>query len=346
MPVWELNQDLKIRLNLSALALSVIEQDRLTFRAKSRTSFLNQVFLNAYLHSGASIAQALARKEQEYTNILESPLVGSSYRDATVKLLLNHEREALVKRQSAYEKAHEPFLHTLSDAVAETLNSDSVRQESKYYSIAQYFRGVIEDYCRMPMIEREAVYFREHFDRIQQAIASAVQLEITSFSNTRYLVHPYQVLKDPVCTAHYLACYGRTSQQTIRQKMPQSFRIANIKQIRLTNVPAFISKADRESLDLQIREQGVQFLAGQTKEIQVRLTPQGIRKLNRHSTLRPVCVAQTSDGVFTFRCTETQAEYYFLKLGADAEILMPARLRRKFKRMHEQAAANYNTEKD
>lgn len=342
MPKWEINQDLKIRLNLSALALDIISQDRLTFGAKSRSDFLNRVFLNAYQSAEASIGQRLAQKEQEYAAILDTARIAAHYREAVVKQLLAHARASLIGRHTGYEKGHAPFNHTICAQVEAVLTSASVCREAEFYTIAQYFRAVIEEYCRLPVLQREAIYFRAYLEQIRQAIASQTQLEVCNFSGVRHLVHPYKLLTDPLSTAHYLVCYGRKDQQPISQKTPCSFRLANLKQVRNTGVPAFLSQADSKLLENMIRVQGVQFLVGQAKEIRVRLTPQGVRKLHRHSTLRPAYTAEAQEGIYTFHCTETQAEYYLLKLGADAEVLAPARLRGKFKRMHLQAAENYS----
>jgi hypothetical protein len=219
--------------------------------------------------------------------------------------------------------------------------SASVSREGEFYTPAQYFRAVIEEYCRKSVLEREAIYFQERLALIRQAIAEQTQLEVCNFSGVRYLVHPYRLLEDPLCTAHYLACYGRTGQQGVLQKTPCSFRIGNLKQIKKIGQKAFISAADRERLEQMIQTQGIQFLVGKAKDIKVKLTPRGVAKLNRHSTLRPICTERTQDGIFTFCCTETQAEYYFLKLGDDAEILEPARLRERFAKLHTRAAAAY-----
>ena len=340
---WELNADLKIRLNLSDLALDVIEQDQLSFQAKSRTYFLNHIFLCAYRTSDASIARRLNEKREAFFDILKAAPIAVAQRDAAIKQLLKHECQQLKAKAESYKPAHKPFVHTISVAVIDLFDQGTFGEEAVYYSFPQYFRAVIEDYCRLPVLQREKLYFQEVFALIQCAIDGKKQLEVCSFSGIKYLVHPYKILSDPLCTAYYLACYARKKGKNIREKIPCSFRIANLRQLRLYHDnDAFLGQPDQKRLEDAISSQGAQFLTGQAEQICVRLTPQGIQKLSRYRTLRPICTEQTADGIYTFRCTEVQAEYYFLKLGADAQILSPASLRNKFSRMYHRAAENYD----
>ena len=55
MSEWNINGDWKIRLNLSTLSLDVIAQDIEICGAKSRTAFLNNVFLGYYPQARASV---------------------------------------------------------------------------------------------------------------------------------------------------------------------------------------------------------------------------------------------------------------------------------------------------
>lgn len=341
MYAWEINYDLKIRVNLSTLALNVMEQDQITFRAKSRTQFLNQVFLNSYLRAEASIASKLESKEQEYAFLLNDTSISKDQKAVVIKKLLQREKAAFLEKQDDYDKAHKSFLHTLSVQVTEVIESEAVRAESEFYTIPQYFKAVIEEYCRKPLIQREMIYFKNHFEVIQQAIEQNKQIEVCNYSNSKYLVHPVTIMPDALSSANYLVGYARKPQQNIGQKGQSSFRIANLKSVRQTGKDAFLSKEEKSRIDKAIYNQGVQFLVGETKTIQIKLTPKGIQKYNRHSTLRPIYIEKTDDGIYTFNCTETQAEYYFMRLGADVEILSPTRLRNKFKKMHSNAVKAY-----
>ena len=85
---------------------------------------------------------------------------------------------------------------------------------------------------------------------------------------------------------------------------------------------------------------GVQFMVGSEAEIHVKLTDAGVSKYRRQTHLRPPLVREL-DGTYIFQCTTAQAEFYFFKFGKDAEILLPADLRERFKAMYEAAANIY-----
>lgn len=339
MNEWCLNEEYKIRLNLSRLALSVIAQDRVNFGAKSRTQFLNRVFLNTYPQSEASIARQLDQLQEHYATLFANLSLSKQQISNVIFCLLNEKKALLQAQHTNYESAHAPFSHTLSEDAVTAIYA--AEQESKFYSVAQYFKAIIEDYCRQSLSRREELYFADHFATIRSAIENGNQLAVCNSKNVRYLVHPYKIMTDPQGTAHYLVCYARTPKQDQDQKTPCSLRICHLNSVRSLGAKAFLSEEKRKYLDTAIHEQGVQFLVGTSKQIRVRLTPRGVQKLNRYSTLRPPQCCAPEDDIYTFNCTETQAEYYFLKLGEDVQILSPKRLRTRFARLHTRAAAAY-----
>ena len=122
---------------------------------------------------------------------------------------------------------------------------------------------------------------------------------------------------------------------------PCSFRISALDSIKAEkSKSAFLKEERRKELSQIISSRGVQFMCGGEEEVCVRLTEAGKVKLQRQIHLRPVLVNHGED-VFVFRCTAAQAEFYFFKFGADAEILKPAPLRERFKEMYERAFFTY-----
>ena len=58
---------------------------------------------------------------------------------------------------------------------------------------------------------------------------------------------------------------------------------------------------------------------------------------------RPKDITPVENGfIYTFDCTQRQADYYFFRFGVDAEILEPQDLREKFATKHKCAADLYN----
>lgn len=339
MPNWSLNEEYKLRLNLSSLALSIISQDRITFCAKSRTAFLNRVFLHAHARSEASISRRLGHLQEKYLSAMEGLQLPRATVSSILSRLLREDEEALVARHTAYECAHDAITHKLSDEEAQLLLD--ARSESKYYTPSQYFKAVIEDYCRQNIAQREQIYFADLFTTIRDAIERKQQLDICNRNRVRFLVHPYRLLTDPQSSYHYLVCYARPKGRSIRAKAPYTLRINQLSSVRNTGEQAFLSEKDRKDLDEAVSTRGIQFLVQPCQVIQVQLTPKGVQLLNRHATLRPPQSAPPQGDVYTFACTKIQAEYYFLKLGAEAKILSPASLQKRFAQLYTRGANLY-----
>ena len=339
MPNWNFNEEYKLRLNLSSLALSIIEQDRITFCSKSRTAFLNRVFLHAYPRSEASISRRLEHLQEKYLAALEGLQLPRTTVCKLLEQLLEEEKNTLTARHTTYECAHSAIAHKLSDEVAQVLWD--ARGEGEFYTPSQYFKAVIEDYCRQNIAQREQIYFADLFATIRDAIERKQQLDIRNRNGVRFLVHPYRILADPQSSYHYLVCYARPKDRSIRSKLPYTLRINQLSSVRNTGEKAFLSEQDRKDLDTAVSTRGIQFLVQPCQVIRVQLTPKGVQLLNRHATLRPPQIAPPQGDVYTFSCTKIQAEYYFIKLGAEAKILSPASLQKRFAQLYARGAALY-----
>ena len=104
-----------------------------------------------------------------------------------------------------------------------------------------------------------------------------------------------------------------------------------------------MNEEKRRQLAQTVVSRGVQFMSSEEEEIQVRLTSGGKVKYQRQVHLRPTLVKRTGpkEDIFVFRCTAAQAEFYFFKFGADAEVIQPLRLREKFITLHRNALKIY-----
>ena len=54
------------------------------------------------------------------------------------------------------------------------------------------------------------------------------------------------------------------------------------------------------------------------------------------------CVSNGDCWILTFSCTQMQADYYFFKFGAEAEVLTPTSLRNDFRKKYALANAQYS----
>ena len=213
--------------------------------------------------------------------------------------------------------------------------------EGTYYSRpGLYFAAVIEQYCRLENKLREQIYYKQRHEKIQSAIAGGWQLKVITQKEKTYMVHPVRLLTDKLANAWYLAGYSRKPGSSIKEKTAASFRISALKKVELTREKASLSEHLLKDMDRMLRSRGVQFLVAQQEQILVRMTQEGMKKYSRISTLRPVCRKKTGD-IWEFHCTQMQAKRYFIRLGADCEILSPETLRQEMAQELESAAMLY-----
>lgn len=324
---WKINDEQRVILNLSDLANAVIEQDMLEFNSKSKSAFVCRVFESYYQKAEASIAKTLADKEDEFCKDLAN--IPVEMRTSIIDTMLVQIREKLIKKQTEYEKggaSSQVRLHNDTLAcIRECMNT-----ESEYYrNISSYVKSVMEEYCRLPYVEREKIYFKNSFDKIEAARKEKHQLRVTIQDGRQFMVYPQSLETDRLNTATYLAGYSRLPGQKKADKIAASFRISNLIDVKRCDDTFVLSKDDEKALANLIQKRGIEFLMHEETEIRVRLTPKGVYKLSRMLHLRPRCSGQEGD-VYTFRCTEMQAEFYFIGMGADCEILEPESLRNRF----------------
>lgn len=337
---WKINDEQRITLNFSDLASAVIAQDMLEFHSRSLSDFVCRIFQNFYQSANSSIARTLLRKEDFLRSVLTVPTVSSDTCHTAIQILLKQEEAALTAAHMHHSKGGQPVNLRIQNATTEII-LECQSYEGKYYPrISSYIKAIMEEYCRLPYIRREQIYFKKRFDLIASAIQTQKQLEITVQDGRRFLVHPCRILTDSLDTANYLAGFSRRLNEPINEKIPASFRIASLDTIRLQNALSKVSQKSMQFLDELITKRGIQFLLNQQTTIRVRLTDAGQFRLTRMSHLRPLCKKQEGN-IFTFECTELQAEYYFISMGADCEILEPLSLRSKFADIYHAAAALY-----
>lgn len=332
----------KQHLNLSALAYEVMESDMFTFGEEKRSGFINTVFENYCPLAEASIARTLNQLEGELLKRLSDPPGDEKTKQQTVKALIQEKRKALLNKVESYErgKSFKIWLNKKNMEYLTEANSECC-EDKHYSSRAKYIKAVLEEYARLPYVERERIYFAPFMQEMEAAIRKQKQLRIDTDKDFSYSVYPYRIMSDPLSTANYLVGYSTPHNDPEDEKQPCSFRISALKLVRMEkSKSASLKSGDWKLLDQMIKKRGVQFMVGREEDIHVRLTKSGVSKYYRQVHLRPHCI-RTEEDVFVFRCTPAQAEFYFFKFGKDAEILSPLDLRNKFKRMYESAAEIY-----
>ena len=342
--------DPQVRLRFSRYAQDVIQNDMFVFHEPRRNSFLNTILENFYAEANASISLRLSEYEDFLLSQFASSTSNKEFRPFINKLLETKSKE-LLNLANSYgfpqkESSNQPlrlrkeFYHFMTD-------SQTGSCEEAFYkdSLPKYLRTIIEEYTRLPYISREKIFYQNIFSIITEALLTQKQLLITTANDLSFHVIPYKLMTDPLATANYLTgfSYSLTSDKT--QKKSCSFRISTIKNIKIEKSKSgHLTSKDIELLELAISKQGVQFLISDCEEIKVKFTDEGLIKFKRQVYLRPTPLeAEPVNNIHTFKCSFSQALFYFIKFGKDAEVLSPDALRRELIENYRAALEQYNS---
>ena len=322
-------------ISLSSLAYDVIEADKNEFMAKpSRQGFINLIIETFAEDAQASIDVAVGREEERLNREL-SAIPDSKTKAFILSTLVEAYRKELIKHITEYPKEQQ-FRFQLSERNFETrmqwtdVNGYYGGHPSRYYS------ALLEEYARKSYYERESIALRKTLNQIQLYIDTSKLLVLTlrGAEAIRYEVRPYAIIPDSLQNFHYLVGYSKKSNSDDPEKFV-SFRISRI----LSLEPRYsrsgrITAEQRNAIIEKLHTVGVQFLLQNPEFIRVRLTEKGTKKYESQIHLRPPAsiIQPCDDGtwIYTFDCTQLQAEYYFFKFGEDAEVLAPESLRSRF----------------
>lgn len=364
--------DQQVRLRFSRYTEEIIENDMLLFGETKKNTFLNKIIRNFYPDAKASISMRLEEYKNTLSEIIPSGVSKDDFRSASktsgnkgardqnreynalhnaFEAFIDHEENRLLALAKSYGetgKGSESKPYRLQNEIyREFTDESSGFREDIYYksSLSSYIKTLIEEYAHEPYIGREKIYFKENFERIEEAIAAKKQLRITVSNGVSFHTFPYEIQTDPFATAHYLTGYSYGIDQGKDSKYTVSYKIAAIRKIRIEKSRSGYLHPDEVSALLKdIAEKGVQFLASDCEEIQVRLTEQGWNSFRRWLHLRPAPSHIQEEAGFwllTFHCSIYQARAYFFKFGAEAEVLSPAELRGEFAEGYQKAGEVY-----
>lgn len=344
------------------------------------STFLNQIFQNFYETADASIALQAENYAQKLREILSdgedrsglrkksSPSRGRktgraadsmenidnmSSMDRTIEKLTAAYVDKLREKSTSYAKGKGEKFRLNQENFSYLTDVDSECQEELFYSsIGQYLKALFEEYASLTHLQREAVYYRSVLETIQQAFDSNSAVRVTHVRGFQFEFQPYRVLSDLSSTYHYLIGYSTplnmdidydvTNQPVPCRARPATMRISNIADAKVVRRKSGkLTARQKEELKTSLNDNGPQFMADDTHEIHVRLTPDGISRYNYQLALRPEYTEIIEPDIYVFRCSERQIEYYFFNFGKDAMILKPDNLRRHFARRYREAAEGY-----
>ena len=340
--------DARQHLSLSQLAFDTIAQDQYEFLEKpSRQGIINRIIESFSDDASASIDRAVLRyKETLNSDFAHIP--DNETKAIAVSTLLETYRKKLVQHVSDYPSdisfKFQLNEHNFGEKAKWT-------DENGYYGghPGRYYKAVIEEYARKSYYEREAIVLRKLISEIDLHIAASKLIIITlrGHDNRKYEIRPFSISPDPFLNYHYLIGYSRRVGTSYSEQIV-SFRLSRISKVDSSSCRSGrITKEQEAEIRARIQSVGVQFLSQRAEQIQVKLSEQGKRKYESQAYMRPPYIRRTTleDGtwLYCFDCSQLQAEYYFFKFGADAEVLTPISLRNKFFTDYSDACQAYET---
>lgn len=342
------NYNQQVRLKISREAEAILEDDMRSFKEPKRSTLANTILENYYEEAASSICIQLEKYKTAIDEIFSESDTKNKSDD--IKILLKERKKELVlageKLQNLKKNSSWDGIRLRNELFNFLTNEINGSKENKYYnSLAAYLSTIIEEYARLPYIKRERIYYKSIFEDLEKAITEKKQI-IISKKKTFYVL-PYKIMANPLSTYSYLVGYAYRENDEKESMKPCSYRIselANSTYRIVRSKSAYLTKERKDYLHLQIAEKGVQFLSSDILEIIVKFTDKGIEHFYRQINLRPVPLEPVikSNYPYKFKCTRTQANYYFTQFGMNAEILSPPELREEFKKEYHEANALYS----
>ncbi len=333
-------------LNLSELAYDVIENDKYMFFEKpSRQGILNVILQNYMDDANAAIGTALER----YTESLNTQLVSipdGAAKDSVISVLVDSYRKKLLETSANYPNGRSFKIQLDRENFAAMAEW---REKDKYYDgiSGRFIKAVIEEYARKTQYEREEILLRDRIEELQACIDThqLVVIMLNGTNRSRHEVRPYSICSDHGRNYHYLVGMTRIAGTAFPEHIA-SYRISRINSLKRSHARSGkIAAAQVQEIEKKLRTDGVQFLLQDSENIIVRLTEQGKRMYESQAHLRPIFTDRKRgpDGswLYSFDCTQIQAEFYFFKFGADAMIEQPLQLKERFLQKYRDAVKTY-----
>lgn len=353
-----MNTEHKQSINLTPYAESVLKEDMELFAPdQTATGFLNDVIERYCDIANASIHTAILRQRERLAHALDLDLslsaqLSDKQKEDVTKLLDSETEYRLLDKVAIYSSGR-TFTFRLNNRNYEHFfNDDSLDwPDADYYNgyFSRYLKAVVEEYCRLPLFRREEIYFHEFIETIESAIASARMIRVEMVNpmtgHGTWDVRPFGIHPNASHLYHYLIGKSVEAGGLRRDEKIASIRLCRIRKLTVlskkTTRSGMLSAAEKKVIRQKINNNTVAFLIGEEEEIIVRLSKIGEKIYKGTLFLRPVLHQIDESGCYHFSCTRMQARQYFIRFGAEAEIISPAHLRQEFADMYRRAADMY-----
>ena len=307
-------------LDKDAEAFEFFKRDGITV---NRNALLTKLILN--------YGEAFARERSKLTAAIREHLGKTEISDGQASALCARLAETLYARDDGEGK-----LDAVISLKPTSLSESAIEYTENYLldgrSLSEYFRGMITSYASLPQDRRETIIFRPQYEAIRRAITEKKKVFLTTVRDSGFEISPYEIVGSK--EEMHLYVIGMRGSCT-------TFRLSRIKGVKILGADAEISQAQIE-VALKMIKYGPQFYYGANEEeVCVRLTPKGMEKWKRIYVHRPI-PDRVEENLMFFNCSHVQIIQYFLRFGADAEILRPVYMRRELLNFYTAAAKIYS----
>lgn len=345
----------QIRLRISYQSHEIISQDIAEFQNMPEkeeikmSSFLNKI-INNFCNEAESTVYA--KKQKIYDKYLEwlkglenakktaLQLTEKEIQDRFEKIKEKYSQPPRAKGQNLKLIMTKPTIEMLENSQEKDLYEDK---------ISNYLAALIQEYTALSREERERIFFKDLFKKINLCIKHRHQTEIEV--NSSYLMKPYKITTNGFLPYYYVVGYARRKNKLTAPWKPMSFRLQRIRSAteKEDDEYKFTKEQEAKLKELFKTPAEIAYLSEKKEEVVVRLTKDGYKNYQKILSGRPVYTDKKklpdSEKPFVyelaFNCSNMQAYQYFIRFGMEVEVISPEHLRNGFKNLHENAVKYY-----
>lgn len=216
---------------------------------------------------------------------------------------------------------------------------------------------ILDEFCKLPIYEREKIYFFETYKEIIKGKDEEKILKVTYLNGNTYEVKPYDIVIDNNSLAYYLIGVSR------KWRSDEEFKCYPFKLIRIKDCSSIrkeLNYKEMESIKNELKKAeedlkkvgpAYMYEAEKNELITVRLTERGYKnlylKIISHqrpipeSEPKEIRIADYKYYELAFNCSERQIRNYFFTFGKDAQVISPESLREQFIKEYKESIAQY-----
>lgn len=334
----EINTENKLRITVTYLAMSTLREDAADFGLRMAT-LVNRIIEYYSSDAKASISVQVGKYDTRLKGVLEK---GSE--DVLKKLVAAEEKE-LKESLPVYNDTPESLLFRVTNDNIFLLTEDPTTREDLYYpkGIKAYVEALVEEFTRLPFIDRERIYCSEVYRTLGTAMQTETAVYIFHSFGKKYLMRVFEIATDPLSTHSYVIARLIDTKNGKMNNRIYTFRLSRIEKVMLKpGISGAFTVVEKKKTAAAVSQSGAQFLGDRVAHVVVEFTDEGLKQFASQMHLRPHVSKIRADGhTYEFDCTGSQALFYFRRLGATAKVLKPAFLARELEQWFDEAAEHY-----